>query len=55
MNVHSITFIDVTSESFPILFSQIAEKRLSNNHNPFFYPESRREDRVVDTSKWLID
>ena len=26
--LHSITFIDVTSESFPILFSQIAEKRL---------------------------
>ena len=51
--LHSITFIDVTSECFPILFSQIADKRLSNNYNPFFYPESRREDRVVDTSKWL--
>lgn len=51
--LHSITFIDVTSECFPILFSQIAEKRLNSNYNPFFYPESRREDRVVDASKWL--
>lgn len=51
--LHSITFLDVTSECFPILFSHIAEKRLNNNHNPFFYPESRREDRVVDASKWL--
>ena len=51
--LHSITFLDITSECFPILFSHIAEKRLNNNHNPFFYPESRREDRVVDASKWL--
>lgn len=49
----SITFLDVTSECFPVLFGQIAEKRLNNNHNPFFYPESRREDRTVDASKWL--
>jgi hypothetical protein len=49
----SITFIDVTSECFPTLFSHIAEKRLSNSYNPFFCPESRREDRVVDASKWL--
>lgn len=49
----SITFLDVTSECFPLLFSQIAEKRLNNNYNPFFYPESHREDRIVDTSKWL--
>lgn len=51
--LNSITFLDVTSECFPLLFSHIAEKRLNNNHNPFFYPESRREDRVVDASKWL--
>ena len=51
--LRSITFSDIASDCFPILFSQIAEKRLSNNNNPFFYPESRREDRTVDASKWL--
>lgn len=49
----TITFPDVTSECFPILFGQIAEKRLNNNLNPFFYPNSRREDRTVDAAKWL--
>ena len=51
--LRSITFPDVTSECFPILFGQIAEKRLNNKHNPFLYPENRREDRSVDASKWL--
>lgn len=50
---HSITFLDVTDECFPVLFSQIAERRDSKRFNPFFYPENRKEDRVVDASKWL--
>lgn len=50
---HSISFMDITTECFAIVFDQVAEKRSNNNFNPFFYPESRREDRVIDASKWL--
>lgn len=51
--MRSITFPDITEECFPILFSQIAERRESKRFNPFFYPENRRADRVIDASKWL--
>lgn len=51
--LRSITLLDVTDECFPALFSQIAERRDSKRFNPFFYPENRREDRVIDASKWL--
>lgn len=51
--VRSITFIDITADCFPKLFERIAEKRLTENYNPFFYPENRKEDRIVDASKWL--
>lgn len=50
----SITYYDCGEECFPILFSQIAERRIRNKRNPFFFPESRREDRYVDTARWLI-
>jgi len=40
-------------DCFPILFQQIAEKRLNNKHNQFLYPESRKDDYTVDASKWL--
>ena len=46
----SITYYDCGEECFPILFSQIAERRIRNKRNPFFFPESRREDRYVDTA-----
>lgn len=52
-SLRSITFSDVTSDCFPVLFSQIAEKRINSNHNPFFYPENRSADRTVDASGWL--
>lgn len=51
--LRSITFPDVTDECFPVLFGQIAERRESKRFNPFFYPESRSADRVIDASKWL--
>lgn len=51
--LRSITLLDVTDECFPVLFGQIAERRESKRFNPFFYPESRRADRVIDASKWL--
>lgn len=51
--MRSITFPDITEECFPILFSQIAERRESKRFNPFFYPENRRADRIIDASKWL--
>lgn len=50
----SITYHDCGEECFPILFAQIAERRIRNKRNPFFFPESRLEDRYVDTAKWLI-
>ncbi|MDD6441757.1 MAG: hypothetical protein PUG71_06590, partial [bacterium] len=51
--LRSITLLDVTDECFPVLFGQIAERRESKRFNPFFYPENRRADRVIDASKWL--
>lgn len=50
---HSITFPDVTDKCFPLLFGKIAERRDSKRFNPFFYPESRSADRMIDASKWL--
>ena len=51
--LRSITLLDVTDECFPVLFGQIAERRESKRFNPFFYPENRRADRVINASKWL--
>lgn len=51
--LRSITFMDVTEECFPVLFAQIAKRRESKRFNSFFYPENRREDQVLDASKWL--
>lgn len=54
-NAHkTITLSDITDEYFPTIFSQVAEKRLCENHNPFLYPENSKEDRYVDAAKWLI-
>lgn len=51
---HSITFQDCGEKCLPVLFSQIAERRIRNKRNPFFFPENRFEDRYVDSAKWLI-
>lgn len=50
----SITYQDCGQESFPVLFAQIADRRIRNKRNPFFFPENRFEDRYVDSAKWLI-
>lgn len=49
----SITFHDVTSDSFPVLFSQVAEKRQKNYYYHLFYPTTPKENRTIDASKWL--
>lgn len=49
----SITFNDVTTDSFPVLFSQVADKRKKNYYYHLFYPTSQRESRSIDASKWL--
>lgn len=50
----SITYQDCGQACFPVLFAQIAERRIRNKRNPFFFPENRFEDRYVDSAKWLI-
>lgn len=52
-SMKSITLDDMTPECFPLLFEQIAEKRLKGTYNPFFYPENLREDNTVDAARWL--
>ena len=49
----TITYPDLLNECVPKLFQNIAQKRLCENFNPFVYPESKKEDRYVDASKWL--
>lgn len=49
----TITHADLSDEHFPTLFQNIAQKRLRETFNPFLYPESKKEDRYVDASKWL--
>lgn len=49
----SIAFCDISESQFPELFQRISEKRLHENYNPYFYPESKKEDKYLDASKWL--
>ena len=49
----SITFNDITSDCYPVLFGQIAEKRKQNYYYHLFYPTDHKNHQRIDASKWL--
>lgn len=53
-NRHSISYNDLLEESFPNIFSLIAERREKNSYNPFFIPLDGKDAQYFDSAKWLI-
>lgn len=50
----SITFDDLGIDIILKLFSLVAERRGSNNFNPYIFPENDQDEREIDRAKWLI-
>lgn len=51
---HSITFEDLGTTAFAMLFQDIAEQSLQKTYNPNFLPESRNEAITVNAARWLV-
>lgn len=48
-----ITFDDIGIDNIGKLFEEIAQKRINNDYNTFFIPQDDRDEKTVDSIKFL--
>ena len=51
---NTITYDDLSADSFIALFKEIADQRALDQYNPYFIPSNRAESNIVDRAKWLV-
>lgn len=50
----SITINDIPKEKLEVLFNKVVSMRNTDYRLPFYFPQSKNDDRTIDSGKWLM-